>query len=181
MGADPDSTVEVVIYRDEWPTQFEAERACLSDAVGDAAKEIDHIGSTAVPGLSAKPTIDILMVVEDVDDFLDRLRWVEALGYDYRPQNSFVGDEDHLFLRKVIGGKRTHHLHVLRAGSAEIDDYRLFREALRTNPALADRYERLKVALAARWADDRMRYVTEKEAWVDDVMISLRGAAGSAW
>jgi GrpB-like predicted nucleotidyltransferase (UPF0157 family) len=165
--------VEVVPYSKAWPILFEQERAALQTAAGDVAASIEHIGSTAVPGLSAKPTIDILLVVNSTEDFLKQLPQVEALGYDYRAHNTFVGSDTHLFLRKMSNGKRTHHLHVLRSGSPEIDDYRLFRDALRNSPALAEKYERLKLVLAAKHATDRARYVTEKANWVDEVLASL--------
>jgi hypothetical protein len=66
----------------------------------------------------------------------------------------------------VLDGKRTHHLHVLRSGSPEIDDYRLFRDVLRSDRALATEYERLKLALAAEYTADRTRYVIETASWV---------------
>ncbi len=170
----PDASVEVVPYSKMWPVLFEQERAALQAAVGDMARSIEHIGSTAVPGLSAKPTIDILLVVDSTEEFLKRLPRVEALGYDYRADNTFVGSETHLFLRKVSNGSRTHHLHVLRSGSPEIDDYRLLRDALRDSPALAREYQRLKLVLAAEYAGDRNRYVTGKASWVDGIVASLR-------
>jgi GrpB-like predicted nucleotidyltransferase (UPF0157 family) len=169
----PGASVTVVPYSPAWPVLFEQERAALQVAAGDVATSIEHIGSTAVPGLSAKPTIDILVVVDSTGEFLKRLPQVEALGYDYRADNTFVGSSTHLFLRKVLDGDRTHHLHVLRSGSPEIDDYRLFRDALRNDPALAQEYERLKLALAAEYAADRTRYVTEKANWVSEVLASL--------
>ena len=174
MSSRPDASVDVVPYSEAWPQQFEQERLALQEAVGEAARSIEHIGSTAVPGLSAKPTIDILMVVDSIEDFLGRLAAVEALGYDYRANNTFVGSDAHLFLRKVTGGKRTHHLHVLRSDTPEIDDYRLFRDELRSDPVLAAQYEQLKVSLAKEHASDRMRYVTEKAKSVDQLLAKLR-------
>lgn len=165
--------MEVVSYSPAWPVLFERERAALVSAVGSVAISIEHIGSTAVPGLSAKPTIDILLVVHSTEGFLKRLTQLQALGYNYRP-NSFVGSDTHLFLRKVVDGKRTHHLHVLMSGSPEIAAYRLFRDALRNDLALAEDYERLKIALAAEYASDRERYVMEKADWVGDVLAGLR-------
>lgn len=170
--------VEVVPYSPAWPVLFEQERAALQAAAGDAAMSIEHIGSTAVPGLSAKPTIDILVVADSTGGFLKRLPRVEALGYEYRAHNTFVGSDAHLFFRKVLDGRRTHHLHVLRSGSPEIDDYRLFRDALRNDPALAGEYERMKLALAAEYATDRVRYVTEKANWVGRVLAALHERRG---
>lgn len=173
VGERPDSTVDVVPYRPEWAAEFERIADSLSSAVGGVAVSIEHIGSTAVPGLAAKPTIDILMVVRSPEEFLAVLPRVEALGFDYRSKNTFVGNEDHLFLRKVKDGKRTHHLHVVRVGSPEIEEYRRFRDALRGDPALAHEYERLKRRLAEAHASDRMQYVEAKSKWVDDRLRSL--------
>jgi len=175
VAGEAGASVEVVSYSSAWPVLFEQERAALQAAAGDAARSIEHIGSTAVPGLSAKPTIDILLVTDSISEFLIRLPRIEALGYDYRAGNTFVGSAGHLFLRKVRDGRRTHHLHVLAAGSAEIDDYRLFRDALRTDVLLALEYERLKLALAAEYPADRTRYVIEKANWVAEVLTALRG------
>lgn len=168
MGERTDGTVEVVPYRDEWPAAFETIRRALAAAVGEVAISIEHIGSTAVPGLSAKPTIDILMVVEATERFLGVLGRVEELGFDYREHNTFVGSESHLFLRKVENGKRTHHLHVVCAGSPEIEGYRRFRDALRRDRVLAREYETVKLDLAAAYGSDRVRYVEAKSAWIDD-------------
>jgi GrpB-like predicted nucleotidyltransferase (UPF0157 family) len=173
MAERPDSRVEVVAYSNDWPARFEQERRALRSAVGGVAQAIEHIGSTAVPGLSAKPTIDILMVVESIEEFLGRLPALEALGYDYRPDNSIVGSDSHLFLRKVANGKRTHHLHVLRADSPEIEDYRLFRDELRQDSALAAEYEQLKITLARKHATDRTQYVTEKAKAVEQLLATL--------
>jgi GrpB-like predicted nucleotidyltransferase (UPF0157 family) len=178
MTEGPDPYVEVVPYSEDWPTRFEHERDALRSAVGAAAQEIEHIGSTAVPGLSAKPTIDILMVVESIEEFLGRLPALKALGYDYRPDNSMVGSDTHLFLRKVANGKRTHHLHVLRADSPKIEDYRLFRDELRRDPELAAEYEQLKITLARKHAADRMQYVTEKAKAVEQLLATLHERRG---
>jgi GrpB-like predicted nucleotidyltransferase (UPF0157 family) len=171
----PDALVEVVPYRSDWAVNFEKMRVALASAVGDAAISVEHIGSTAVPGLAAKPTIDILMVVASHEGFLGVLAQVEALGFDHRPQNSLVGSDDHLFLRRVQDGQRTHHLHVVKVGSPEIDEYRRFRDALRRDPALAAHYESVKINLAAEYGTDRMRYVEAKSQWVDEWLRSVDG------
>jgi len=170
--------VDVVPYSPAWPALFEQERVALQAAAGQTALSVEHIGSTAVPGLSAKPTIDILLVTGSAGEFLTRLPRIQALGYDYRAGNTFVGSAGHLFLRKVRDGRRTHHLHVLAAGSPEIEEYRLFRDALRSDPGLALRYERVKLALAARYAADRARYVTEKAKWVSETLTVLHQSPG---
>lgn len=134
MTGEAGAFVDVVPYSPAWPALFEQERVALQAAAGETATSVEHIGSTAVPGLSAKPTIDILLVTGSTGEFLTRLTRIQALGYDYRAGNTFVGSADHLFLRKVRDGRRTHHLHVLAAGAPEIEEYRLFRDALRSDP-----------------------------------------------
>jgi GrpB-like predicted nucleotidyltransferase (UPF0157 family) len=173
MGERPDSTVDVVPHRAEWAAEFARIADALSRAVGDVALSVEHIGSTAIPGLAAKPTIDIMMVVRSSEAFLAVLAKVEALGFDHRPNNTMVGHDDHLFLRKVEDGQRTHHLHVLRAGAPEIEEYRRFRDALRQDPSLAREYEALKLELARVHASDRKSYVEAKSTWVNEQLRSL--------
>ena len=169
----PDGTVEVVAYDPAWPARFEAERAALLAVARGAFRSLEHIGSTAVPGLVAKPTIDILAVTDDVGAVLDHLGPLAEAGYDHRP-GSFPDDDRHLFFRKVKDGRRLCHLHVVDASSPEVDDYRLFRDFLRANPDVAGRYAELKLDLAARFADRRQAYVDAKQRQVDVLMDEAR-------
>lgn len=164
--------VEVVDYDPAWPEQFAAERDLLTKALPDAVA-IEHIGSTSVPGLAAKSTIDVLVVVEDVGLVLERFSALAALGYEYRP-GSFAEDDQHLFLRKIKDGKRTHHVHVLEVGSPVPEQYRLFRDYLIADGEAAARYGRAKQALARRYAAERGRYVAEKPEVVDALMAQAR-------
>ena len=166
--------VELQPYGLDLAADFAREAARLHTAFDAEAVVLHHIGSTAVPGLASKPTIDILVVVESIHGFLARLPQVEQTGFDYRPKNALVGSSNHLFLRKVTDGKRSHHVHVVGACSPEIDDYRLFRDALRSDHSLAKRYGEVKVELARRQANDRMSYVNEKSSWVDNELAQLR-------
>lgn len=173
VSAQPDHTVEVVEYSSDWPRAFETERVALEGAVGELAVSIEHIGSTAVVGMSAKPTIDILLVVSSIRAFLLEVPSIEALGYEHKGA-TFADRPDHHFLRKVVDGKRTHHLHVVPDSSPEVADYRLLRDALRSDPHLAGRYQEIKRTLADRYGNDRMRYVIAKEAWVEHEIAVLR-------
>lgn len=116
------SSLELVASDPRWTTQFDAVSAALSDALGARALRIEHIGSTAVPGLIAKPTIDVLLVVADTTEVLDRVGLLASLGFEYRPDN-WPDPTLHLFFQRVIIGRRTHHLHVVPSDSTEIDDY----------------------------------------------------------
>lgn len=164
-----DGTLEVVDYDPGWPARFEAERAALVAAVPTLFLSVEHIGSTSVPGLAAKPTIDILGVVDELDEVVRAVEPLAAARYDYRP-GAFRDGERHLFFRKVRSGKRLVHFHVLAASSPRVDEYRLFRDYLRTNPAVGARYGEYKRALAARFADQRHAYVDTKQGEVDRLL-----------
>lgn len=177
----PWPTVEVVPYDPSWPARFQAELLLLEGAAPGLFQSIEHVGSTSVPGLVAKPTLDILAVAADARLVLGHLPALADAGYDHRP-GSFPELVDHEFLRKVVGRVRTHHLHVLSAGSPEIEGYRLFRDYLIAEPSVAARYGAVKTDLAARYAHDRPAYVSAKSAWVEVLLHEARrwraGASG---
>ncbi len=173
MSRRPDGTVEVVPYDPAWPARFEAERATLVAVVPGLFGSVEHIGSTAVPGLLAKPTIDVLGVTRDVHAVLQKVEVLAGAGYVHRP-GSFPEDDRHLFFRNVSGGKRLAHLHIVHESSPEIDDYRLFRDFLRANADVAARYADLKRDLAARFAGRRQAYVDIKRREVDVLMAEAR-------
>ncbi len=173
MPERPDRTVEVVAHSDRWSALFSQERAALAEALGSTASSIEHIGSTAVQGLVAKPTIDILVVVGDMSELLDRVPAMEALGYQHRPDNTLAGSGEHQFFRRVSGGKRTHHVHVMLAGAPQAEQYRRFRDVLRSDAVLAARYAEVKLRLASQHADDRAAYVQQKSDWVDETLRAL--------
>lgn len=153
--------VEVVPYDPAWPELFEAEQRLLSEALPEALS-IEHIGSTSIPGLAAKPIIDISAVVPEVDGVVADLRPLEQLGYVYRPM-AFPEDGEHLFFAKDTAGKRSHHLHVFGATSLVPEGNRVFRAYLGANPAAARRYEVVKQRAAELHPDSRARYGAAKE------------------
>jgi GrpB-like predicted nucleotidyltransferase (UPF0157 family) len=154
--------VEVVGYDPLWPAQFEAERRLLAVAL-PTAESIEHIGSTSVPGLAAKPVIDIVAVVPDVAEIAADVSPLERLGYEYRPW-VFADDEEHLFLPKDTAGRRTHHLHVFGRTSPVPRQNRTFRDYLATHLDAARRYEAAKRRAAAQHPDSRARYGEAKDA-----------------
>ena len=168
----PDPTLEIVPYDPSWPLRFAREHALLRDAL-PSALAIEHIGSTSVPGLSAKPTLDILAVLPLASDALDRSHQLGEVGYDHQP-GSFADDGDHLFFRKVVNGKRRAHLHVLSSSSPKPAEYRLFREFLIWSPGAASAYEAAKLALAEQVDYDREAYVAGKQHIVDSLMENAR-------
>ena len=165
-------SVRVVPYDPTWPPSFEAARSDLATVVPEALS-VEHVGSTSVPDLASKPTVDVLLVVDDLAVILDRLAELAAIGFEYRP-GSFAPERHHLFFRRVVEGERTHHLHVLTSDSPEPDDYRLFRDYLRASPDAAARYESAKLDLADRFARDRASYVQAKEPIVEELLVAAR-------
>ncbi len=179
-GEVPDTTVDVVDADPAWPLVFAEERRRLAHALPGVVG-IEHIGSTSVPGLGSKPTIDILVVVGSAD-LAAAVPVLQALGYLHVPE-SFADDPDHAFLHRLRAGKRTHHLHLVSASSPLPDRYLLFRDYLRAHPAAAARYEAVKRELAARYPTDRDRYVEEKPVVVVELLTEATrwaGCGGSA-
>jgi GrpB-like predicted nucleotidyltransferase (UPF0157 family) len=164
----PMDAVEVVAYDPAWPATFEREAVRLRESLGPAILDIEHIGSTAVPGLAAKPIIDMMLVVDDFDTARPLVRQVEELGYWYCGENGIP--RRHYFIREDAAGTVTHHLHALETGSLEARKHRLLREHLRANPAARDSYASLKLALAAQHANDRRAYQQGKTHLIERIL-----------
>ncbi len=146
-----------------WPARFELERAALQEAIGEWIDSgIHHVGSTAVPGLEAKPIIDILVGVRDLETAHACFEPLAGLGYLYAP---YLPEEMHWFC-KPHPARRTHHLHLVPTGSSRYRDELSFRDRLRADPRLAMDYAALKRQLAARHCDDREAYTEAKSAFV---------------
>ncbi len=175
--------IALVAYDPHWPEQFAHEAARVRAALGDdLVLAVEHFGSTAVPGLVAKPVIDLLVGVRSVAGARERaVAPLEALGYSYWRDNPNPG---HLFLVKGLppNGPRTHHIHMVEPGAFPDPkneallfwDRLLFRDYLRAHPDEARRYESLKRALAARHPGDRDAYTEGKTEYVYGVMQRAR-------
>jgi len=158
--------IRVAAYDAGWPTLFVEHSGAMRAALREVALRIDHIGSTAVPGLAAKPIVDIQISVaafEPPDGFRAPL---EGLGYVFRADNQ---ERTKRYFRERPGSRRT-HVHVRRAGSFSEQLALLFRDFLRAHPDWAQRYADLKLALAERYADDRHRYTDAKRPFTWQVL-----------
>ena len=164
--------VALVPYDPQWADRFEAEKQAIQAALADRVTAIHHIGSTAIPGLAAKPVIDILLVVRQLADFAACIAPLQKLGYSFidYPQNV-----DRKFFRK--GQPRTHHLHIVAEANAELRDHLIFRDALRANAGLRAEYAALKYDLATRFKTDRAHYSDNKTLFVRRVIeaATIRG------
>src|SRR6266550_8588256 len=144
-----------------WPDEFERLRIRVAGAVGDVAVAIEHVGSTAVPGLAAKPVIDMVVVVEP-HDLQTAVARLVAIGYVHQGNRGVEGREAF----GVPEGERRHHLYVSPTDSEELRAQLAFRNRLRADPELAAEYEALKRELAWRFVDDRVGYTDAKTAFV---------------
>lgn len=158
--------IEIVDYDPDWPCLFEERAKRIRAALRDVALRIDHIGSTSVPGLAAKPIIDIQVSVASFDP-LDPIRVpMEGLGYIFRADNLELTKR---YFRESPGMRRE-HVHVRKAGSWGQQFALLFRDYMRTHPKDAARYAELKRTLAQQYREDRHAYTNAKTPFIWDVM-----------
>ncbi len=168
--------IEVVPYDFAWPLKFEDEKRFLLDTFpADLIGRVEHFGSTAVPGLAAKPVIDMLIEVSSLERAKTEIAPVlEGLGYDYfwRATHGEDGPPFYAwFIKRDEHGKRTHHLHMVEA-HFEHWDRLLFRDYLRRHPEDMRRYQELKLVLACEHGDDRITYTRAKTDFI--VELTLR-------
>jgi len=169
MSVDGEDPVEIADPDPAWAAQGEAACAEVHDALAPFVVEVQHIGSTSVPGLPAKPVIDLLVGVRSLDDSPAIVAAVTGLGYEYVPEF-----EDELpnrrYFRRFAGEVRTHQVHLVERTDAEWwDRHVAFRDWLRTHPEDRDAYAELKRALADRHRHDRAAYTDAKSDFIHAV------------
>lgn len=174
--------VAVVPYDPAWPTMFARERDHLRQCLpADLLGRIEHFGSTAVPGLAAKPIVDMLVEVTDLEETRRRIAPVlEAQGYDYfwRPSSGSSTPPWYAwFIKRDENGVRTHHIHMVEA-HFEHWDRLLFRDHLIRHPEIARAYAELKMRLAERHPRDRVAYTEAKSAFIAEVTEKARRSRG---
>ncbi|MGI8511029.1 MAG: GrpB family protein [Solirubrobacteraceae bacterium] len=154
-------------YDARWPARFEAERSALETALGDRlVGGVHHVGSTAVPGLDAKPIVDILAGVDALATTRHCVEMLERVGWCYAPYRT---REMHWFC-KPDPSRRTHHLHLVPVGSPRFRAELAFRDHLRANPGDAAEYATLKRRLAARHGADREAYTEGKTEFIRAIL-----------
>jgi len=170
-------TIDVVEHDPAWATAFADEAAQLAAVFGDTLIAIHHVGSTSVPGLAAKPTIDILVVLHEtktIDHFSEPM---EKLGYRVRGEcldAEIPGTPGRFYFTKNRGDERTHHLHACAAGHSEIADKLMFRDYLRAHPQRAAEYGALKQRLAVERRHDNIGYMRGKDAYIRELLDEAR-------
>jgi GrpB-like predicted nucleotidyltransferase (UPF0157 family) len=172
-----DAPIELVAYQSGWPALFSAEATTLSAVLSPwLVGPIEHIGSTAVPGLMAKPIIDIMAPVRSLSESRGAIEAAASAGWVYHP---YKADVMHWFC-KPSPAHRTHHLHIVPIDSP-LWRYRLaFRDALRSQPETAAAYAHLKLSLAQKYSLDREAYTEAKASFVAQVIDAWNPGAGAA-
>jgi GrpB-like predicted nucleotidyltransferase (UPF0157 family) len=154
--------IVISAYDPEWPRRFEIQRERIAGALGDTALRIEHIGSTAVPGLAAKPVIDVLVTVADPDDELAIAPALETAGYELR-----VREPGHRMFRTPA---RDVHVHIWADADPEVERYLRFRDRLRHSDEDRRAYEQLKRELATRQWRDMNDYADAKGPLVEEIL-----------
>ena len=154
--------VRVVPYNSAWVERFRQEAEVLQPLFGDELVAIHHVGSTAVPGLQAKPVIDIMPIVRHIERVDSLTTPLEKLGYEGLGENGIPGRR---YFRKG-GDDRTHQIHVFQRGDPNVERHLAFRDYLRAHPAVAAQYGALKAALAQQFPEDIYGYMDGKDAFI---------------
>jgi GrpB-like predicted nucleotidyltransferase (UPF0157 family) len=158
--------VAVVDYDPRWPTEFERLRARAAAALGDLAVAIEHVGSTAVPGLAAKPVIDLDVVVRRPEDVAHAIERLASIGYVHSGDLGLPGREAFAWPE----GEERHHLYVCAEGAEPLRLHLALRDHLRSHPEDAARYAAVKRELAARHRHDRIAYTDGKDEVIREIL-----------
>jgi GrpB-like predicted nucleotidyltransferase (UPF0157 family) len=184
----PGDPVTVANYSPRWPLLYERERDLIVGAIGRWTVDIQHVGSTAVPGLGAKPIIDIMVGLRRFADAQRCIQPLQAVAYECRGEAGLTG---RLFFRKltahpdrgqnlgiVSGVPRSHHLHLVEHDGELWKRTLLFRDYLRLNPDVARQYVELKRRLALEYQRDTEGYGAAKTPFIESVLAQAEEAAG---
>ena len=159
---------EVIIedYNPDWEKQFQAEKRKIIETL-DAAITIEHIGSTSIKGLGAKPILDIAIGVNDLEDVGKFIEPLKQIGYEFVYHQEFP---ERRFFRKGQWGAGTHHLHFYRFEGEHWNNQILFRNYLRNNPNAMKKYHQLKLELAEKYRFNRVAYTENKASFIYDIL-----------
>ncbi|MBF4617677.1 GrpB family protein [Clavibacter sp. VKM Ac-2873] len=169
VGGQPPLTVGLQEHDPGWAEAYLVHRRRILEAVGDAALAVEHIGSTSVPGLAAKPIVDVVLVVADITAEEDHVEPLVAAGYELR-----VREPGHRLVRTPA---RDVHVHVYEEGDPAVEAYLLLRDRLRAVPADRDLYARTKRELMTRRWESMDAYAEAKTAVIQGILSRARAAA----
>lgn len=172
-SAPVERTIEVVPYDPAWPAQFAVLRDRIAGALGELCVGIEHVGSTSIPGLAAKPIIDIDVVISSRLKFVEVRDSLADLGYVHRGNLEIPGRE--AFQRPA--GTAPHHLYVCSVDTPNLHDHLILRDTLRARPDLRDRYAAIKREMAAAHPHDIDAYIDGKGPVIEEIMAIGRAIA----
>ena len=158
--------IEIVEYRPEWRVIFEKEKGAILERCRPWVMEVHHIGSTSVPGLAAKPILDIMPVVANPDDGESAVEPMTTLEYRYRGDNGLPG---RFYFDKIVDGRTVVHAHMYPQDHFDVRKLVAFRDHLRSHHEAALAYEGLKRELASKFRDDRVSYTDAKGAFINEI------------
>lgn len=169
-----DKQIVIEKYTSDWALAFNEEKKLLQDIIGDIATSIEHIGSTSIKGLGAKPIIDIMIGVYDLKEVEGIIKPLGHIKYEHVFHEDFPNRR---FFRKGLWRAGTHHLHIYKYESEEWNSNILFRDYLRKHPDVRNRYNQLKIELAQRYRCDRVGYTAAKAPFIRDVIQKAKDKA----
>lgn len=186
----PDATVDAILaqaptyrdtivvddYDDRWAALFEELARPLRGAIADLEADVDHVGSTSVPGLAAKPIIDIDVAVHAASDVPGAIERLRALGYVYQGDKGIRGRHAFLWPPRAV----RHHVYVVVRGSPPHTDHLAFRDYLRAHPEVGTEYAELKRRVARRHPEDQLAYTEAKDDFVANVLRAAHAPGGKA-
>ncbi|PWW00697.1 GrpB-like predicted nucleotidyltransferase (UPF0157 family) [Paenibacillus cellulosilyticus] len=164
-------TVKIEGYNENWPLMFQEEKRQVEEIMTDKAIAIEHIGSTAVPGLSAKTVIDFMVGVKDLAEVEAFIEPLARIGYEHVVHKEFPNRR---FFRKGQWRAGTHHLHVYVYGSEEWDHQLAFRDYLRDHSEAMMQYDQLKRELADKYPHDRAAYTNAKHPFITEILARVK-------
>ena len=166
--------VKIVDYNPQWHTLFENEKLLILNAIGHFAVGIEHVGSTAVIGLGAKPIIDITVAIRNLKDAHKCIGLLENIGYEYVPEYEESIPERRYFHKGKPPKEQHYHLHMVELSSDFWKRHLLFRDYLRAHPKVAQDYYELKKKLAREYGSDREGYTEAKTQFIESIVARAR-------
>lgn len=157
-------------YREEWMLIFNEEKKKILEILFHYKNDIEHIGSTSIPGMIAKPVIDIMVGMEKSEDLMAGAELLETIGFLNLGE---CGRPGRIFMVKGKPKNCTHHLHLVEKGSKYWSDNLVFREYMKNNRCAADKYRNLKLDLAEQFPDNRVMYRILKSKFVEEIILNL--------
>ena len=163
--------VKLCPHSKEWAKEFEKEKRILQKILGDDALEIHHVGSTSIPGLMAKPIIDIAVGVKDEETQRKLIPILAGFGYDIKDS---ITEKGEILARKGPPELRTHYVHVEIINTPKWEEHMLFKQYLIDHPEYIQKYQELKQKLAKECQGNRRLYTPQKDAFIKDVLEKAR-------